>query len=387
MEQNQNSLRPEASTDERASPFLLAGRAAPDDPRAFEPVPLRYRTDGWTPERQRAFLEALADTGVIRDAAARVGITEQSVARLRRRPEARAFDIGCRAAQRMGVRNRIVETAFRRAVEGTVKGHYYHGELKSEERVYDNRLLTYLVGKFGHLAEPDPQSLEAERNWPAWLDDLEREEPIHSFEQEPGEILCTRYPFWEEDGTCWTDFPPPDGFEGREEGSWGRSDYRRTLSEAEWAVVEAGDAHTEARRLARARAERDACFGFSGNRDFSFKEAEPSEPSEPFADPAGACEPCHGIERAAPEPSGPFPLNSASEDGRTTSAAFGEPQAARSPPKERNGDPPRPPHRPLRRLAAVERALAAAADARAPVDVNVRQRLSRPRTSHQGESP
>ncbi|HEX2763027.1 MAG TPA: hypothetical protein VHM92_04155 [Allosphingosinicella sp.] len=30
---------------------------------AFTPVPRRYRHDGWTPERQVAFIEALADTG------------------------------------------------------------------------------------------------------------------------------------------------------------------------------------------------------------------------------------------------------------------------------------------------------------------------------------
>jgi hypothetical protein len=28
----------------------------------FAPVPLRYRHDGWTPERQRGFIEALAAT-------------------------------------------------------------------------------------------------------------------------------------------------------------------------------------------------------------------------------------------------------------------------------------------------------------------------------------
>ncbi len=28
----------------------------------FAPVPRRYRHDGWTPERQKAFIEALAET-------------------------------------------------------------------------------------------------------------------------------------------------------------------------------------------------------------------------------------------------------------------------------------------------------------------------------------
>src|SRR6218665_2421676 len=41
------------------------------DRLAFTPVPRRYRHDGWTPERQGAFIHALADTGCV-DRAARV---------------------------------------------------------------------------------------------------------------------------------------------------------------------------------------------------------------------------------------------------------------------------------------------------------------------------
>ena len=36
----------------------------------FTPVPRKPRHDGWTPERQRAFIEALADTGSVTRAAA-----------------------------------------------------------------------------------------------------------------------------------------------------------------------------------------------------------------------------------------------------------------------------------------------------------------------------
>jgi len=44
---------PEAATDEPAS-----------SPALFDPVPVRYRRDGWTPEKQREFVEALADTAL-----------------------------------------------------------------------------------------------------------------------------------------------------------------------------------------------------------------------------------------------------------------------------------------------------------------------------------
>lgn len=42
-----------------------SGAPIPD----FTPVPRRYRHDGWTPERQKAFIEALADTGCVTRAA------------------------------------------------------------------------------------------------------------------------------------------------------------------------------------------------------------------------------------------------------------------------------------------------------------------------------
>jgi 3-hydroxyacyl-CoA dehydrogenase len=264
MEHNQNGFTPEASTDERASPSHSR-----DGLPAFEPVPLRYRCDGWTPERQRTFLEELADCGVIRHAAARVEMTEQSVTRLRRR--SRTFDLTCEAAQRIGVRNRLVPTAFERAIEGTIKGHYYHGELKSEERVYDNRLLTYLIGKLGHLAEPRPESLAVEEDWEGWIGAVEHGHPPPEPE-EPGTD-----PVWQdEDGKFWTDFPPPAGFDGEEEGVCdGESWYQRTLTPLELAAFrrDRADLVTE-RQVAR-----DRYFGFAGGAFSSAMEAEPSQPS------------------------------------------------------------------------------------------------------------
>lgn len=64
----------------------------------FTPVPVRYRRDGWTPERQRLYVLALYETGHRGKAARRVGMTEQSAARLRRRPDAASFARACAAA-------------------------------------------------------------------------------------------------------------------------------------------------------------------------------------------------------------------------------------------------------------------------------------------------
>ena len=134
---------PEPASDDAASPLISP---APErrDLLDFEPVPLRYRTDGLTPDKQRAYVEALADCGLAREAAARIGVSEQSINRVRRRADARDFDRACEAAHMFGAR-RLRSVAFERAIEGSLKGHYYRGELVGQERVYDNRLLTYLL--------------------------------------------------------------------------------------------------------------------------------------------------------------------------------------------------------------------------------------------------
>ena len=75
---------------------------------AFAPVPVRDRADGWTPQRQRRFVLALALTGIHSKAAAAVGMTVQSAARLRRRSDAAAFDRACRLAADLGRRRRAL---------------------------------------------------------------------------------------------------------------------------------------------------------------------------------------------------------------------------------------------------------------------------------------
>jgi len=57
------------------------------------PVPLRHRTDGWTPSRQRAFLIVLAQTRSITRAARVVGLSRTAAYRLRGHPAARDFAV------------------------------------------------------------------------------------------------------------------------------------------------------------------------------------------------------------------------------------------------------------------------------------------------------
>src|SRR5687768_6149438 len=119
MEQNQNRIAHGTSTDERVpscNPDAAGpreGGAPPAGPLDFDPVALRHRHDGWTPERQREYVEALADTGFASAAAARVGMSVQSANRLRRRADGRSFDLACRAAKRHGAHH-VLDCAFER---------------------------------------------------------------------------------------------------------------------------------------------------------------------------------------------------------------------------------------------------------------------------------
>jgi hypothetical protein len=65
---------------------------------APSPRPLRPRSHGWTPAKQTDFLQALAETASISEAARRVGMTPQSAHWLRRHPAADAFRDGWAAA-------------------------------------------------------------------------------------------------------------------------------------------------------------------------------------------------------------------------------------------------------------------------------------------------
>jgi hypothetical protein len=265
---------PDTASDDVASPFNPPAFDR-QDLLDFEPVPLRHRTGGLTPERQRAYVEALADTGLVREAAARVGVSEQAIARVRRRLDAVDFDRACEAAHMFGAR-RLRSIAFERAIEGSLKGHYYHGELVSQERVYDNRLLVYLLGKTEHLLEPPEDTTAICANWEPHMDALEQGLPP----PEPDELedIADQLVWQKDDGAWRTSYPPPEGFDGFEDGVYdGKGWYCRSLSAEEQAVIDSREAEEQAQDHAR----RDRFFGFPGGRNSSPREAETTETTEP----------------------------------------------------------------------------------------------------------
>lgn len=114
----------------------------PRDLLAFTPVPgARARHDGWLPERQRGFIDALARLGLVNAAARSVGMSAKSAYALRKRAGedssfARAWD----AAVGEG-RAQALDTGIERAIHGERIPVFYRGREVGHRIRYDSRLL------------------------------------------------------------------------------------------------------------------------------------------------------------------------------------------------------------------------------------------------------
>jgi hypothetical protein len=113
------------------------------DPADYRWVPVRRRPrrDGWTEEKQRRFIEVLADTGLVSVAAKAVGMSREGANRLRRSPHGAAFARAWDAA-RQHAGGPLEDLAFERAIEGVEHNVYdENGEVVCTKRVFNDRLL------------------------------------------------------------------------------------------------------------------------------------------------------------------------------------------------------------------------------------------------------
>jgi hypothetical protein len=111
---------------------------------AFEPVPRKFRHDGWTPERQRAFIAALADTGSVSRAARHVNMSPEGAYALRRQPGSEGFRRAWEAALHFGVQ-RLKDIAYERAIDGQLSPVFVAGKLKGFRRIRNDRLLMFCL--------------------------------------------------------------------------------------------------------------------------------------------------------------------------------------------------------------------------------------------------
>lgn len=110
------------------------------------PAPPYPRNDGWTPDRQAQFLEALADCGMVAEAAKRVGMSRQSAYQLRRQPAAADFAAGWDAALVDGWR-RVEETAMERALGGETEVIDRDGVTITRHRPCSSQLMIVMLDR------------------------------------------------------------------------------------------------------------------------------------------------------------------------------------------------------------------------------------------------
>ena len=130
------------------APPLRAADALPVP--VFAPVPrIHNRHDGWTPERQAAFIGALADTGCVSRAAAIVNMAQTNCYTLRRAPGAEEFRKAWDAALDFGL-GRLKDIAFERALEGELIPVFAGGKQVGFRRKRNDALLMFILRHYGN---------------------------------------------------------------------------------------------------------------------------------------------------------------------------------------------------------------------------------------------
>jgi hypothetical protein len=111
----------------------------------FTPVPRQQmRHDGWGPDVQRAFIEFLADTISVSEAARRVGRSAASAYRLRRHPEGAEFAAAWAAARALAI-EKIEDFALDRAANGVEVPVFAYGDKIATRRVFSEPLVMFML--------------------------------------------------------------------------------------------------------------------------------------------------------------------------------------------------------------------------------------------------
>jgi transposase-like protein len=144
-----------------------AGEDLPD-PIPFDPVPRRRRRrDGWTEERQRAFIAVLQLCGSISAAARAVGMSPRSAYRLVEADGADSFARAWDAAFAEGIA-RLRADALDRSIHGSLVPVYRGGRLVRVEHRRNDRLAIALLGGRDRAVDEGRRSAVARRRY--WRD-------------------------------------------------------------------------------------------------------------------------------------------------------------------------------------------------------------------------
>ena len=250
------------------------------------------------------FCALLAETGIVTDACHAVGKSTTSAYSARRRNP--LFDAAWEEALSLA-RNRLADALLERSLSGSVEKFYRDGELVGEKRVIDNKLGMAILRRLDRMAETGlalHSNLPAARqravpNAPDWDlmlsalrsgdEDMMAEAmvQVRALEGEGHEVGEVGDPpnrppsavtieeededpercWWDEEEECWmTDFPPPPGFEGHQDGRWGDEDYKRECTADEAKRLRAARDCELAEERSEDEALRDSWFAQLPNR-------------------------------------------------------------------------------------------------------------------------
>ena len=147
-----------------------AANVSPSRQITFTPAELRPRHDGWTAEKQIAFIEALTETACVDEACRRVGMSDTSAYKLRSSPGGREFRRAWDAALDCTI-HRLEQSAVSRAINGVARPVFHKGEQVGEWRYFDERLTMFLLrsrrtkryGKWlDRMLAPEPEEYQDE---------------------------------------------------------------------------------------------------------------------------------------------------------------------------------------------------------------------------------
>lgn len=146
----------------RKDPTETRTPVAAEDLPAFDSVPVKYRHDGWTPARQKAFIGALADTGSVAAACRAVNRSTHGAYHLRRQPGAEEFAAAWEAALDFGIK-RVEDVAMDRTLNGVEVPVYSYGQLVGTRISYNDRLLMFMLRNRapGRFAEGKAKGMNA----------------------------------------------------------------------------------------------------------------------------------------------------------------------------------------------------------------------------------
>ena len=292
----------EPSPSELAPPEQPAPPASPPEPATdAAPAP---RHDGWTPERQRRFLETLAAFGTVSRACEETGLSREAAYGFRHRNAGAAFALGWEAAILIA-RGRILDTLVERAIEGQEDVSVFDPDTRERRRRWhDNRTAMSILARLDNRADnddgPGAEARLIAQDWEAFLDLVgdghggagaalfiaarrpeESANPSDSGANgecqlssgEEAEVAAKPLPptdaFDDQGYGVWlerlpdeyhTNFPPPEEFDGEEDGNFDDFTYHRTLTDEEFTIWSARVAAKRHPRLTYANMRRENWF-------------------------------------------------------------------------------------------------------------------------------